>query len=198
MPPPSQPQPSPGPPPASPPSSPRKYSCRARLELAPAGSGRRASWSAAARRRFSDRHDFPPWHFHRTSPESHPKCFANEPDQAGSASPRQCKPCPLRLRGTATPGCAPFLPSPHLSQPLAANPDAPVSPGKPLLHMAQNGCWPLLPCANYSSYTSSGRTAPARKSRASSSQKNSSTPPPQSRHVQDNGKENPTARLSRQ
>src|SRR5438876_6686784 len=102
----------------------------------------------------------------RTFPGLHPKYFANGQDQAGSASPHQCKPCPLRLRGTATLGCAPFLPSPHLSQPPATDPDAPVSPGKAPQHTAQNGCWPPLPYENYSTYTSSGRTAPARKSRA--------------------------------
>src|SRR5438876_9073394 len=155
MPPPSQPQPSPGPPPASPPSNQRECFCIARLLRRAAG---------------------------QTIPESYPKSFPNEPDQAGSASRHQRKPCPLRLRGTATLGCAPFLLSPHLSQPPAANPDAPVSPGKPLPHTAQTGCWPPLPYENYNRYTSSGRTAPARKSQSSSSHKNSSTPPPQSRH----------------
>src|SRR5438132_9547894 len=112
MPPPSQPQPSPGPPPASPPSSQRECFCIARLLRRAAG---------------------------QTIREWYPKSFPNEPDQAGSASRHLRKPCPLRLRGTATLGCAPFLPSPHLSQPPATDPDAPVSPGKPPQHTAQNG-----------------------------------------------------------
>src|SRR5438445_9675563 len=85
----------------------------------------------------------------RMFPGSHLKCFANGQNQAGSASPHQCKPCPVRLRGTATLGCALFLPSPHLSQPPPPNPDASVSPGKPPPHTAKTCYWPPLLSDNY-------------------------------------------------
>src|SRR6266581_1070927 len=67
------------------------------------------------------------------------------------------------------------------------NPLPPPS-GTPYVHespciapprMAQTCYSPPLRYENYNRYTSSGRTAPARKSRASSSPKNSSTPLPQ-------------------
>src|SRR6266851_6998636 len=212
MPPPFQPQPSPGPPPASPLQIRLRWS-----HLAPAGtqSGRRWSWSAAARRRFSVCQICPCRHRRRTLPESHPKCFASEQDPADSASPRQCKPYPQQSLLSAprslfawaqprSPLCRADLPRravcpPRLGslflfvgaqhrcalpaqanppQPPSATADALESPCEPPPHKAQTGCSPPPPYENYNTYTSSGRTAPARKSRPSSSPKNSSTPPP--------------------
>src|SRR6266851_8151939 len=187
---PFQPRSSPGPPPASPlQTSPR----RGRLEPAPTVLGRLgerwAFWSAAVLRRISSRSGR---HFRysiRTSPGSPPKCFASVQDPADSASPRQCKPCPQpTLRewsrhffvGAQSAAADPPNAQPNPPLPPSATPDVPESPGKPSPHTAQTGCWPPLRYENCNRYTSSGRTAPARKSRASSSPKNSSTPPPQS------------------
>src|SRR6266567_4059509 len=136
----------------------------------------------------------PPASLPRDSPRmslgSHPKCFSDEPAQADSASRPRCRPC---QQPNLLPRCRFYFVGAQHRCALRHRPNSQPNPlpppsGTPYVHespciapprMAQTCYPPPLLSENYNSYTSSGRTAPARKSRASSSPKNSSTPLPQ-------------------
>src|ERR1041384_3540804 len=111
-------------------------------------------------------------------PESRPASLAAAALPANLASRPQNKPC--QQDETATPGCPlAFQTScPTLRPPPSIVLHALESPRTPPQHTVQTAPSPPLLYENCSRYTSSGRTAPVRKSPASPSHKNSSTPVP--------------------
>src|SRR6266478_7538743 len=85
---------------------------------------------------------------------------------------------PLRRFLVGAQSAAADAPNPlaNPSPPPSTTPDVPESLGKPPPHKAQIGYYPPPLYENYNRYTSSGRTAAARKSQSSSLSKNFSTP----------------------
>src|ERR1700730_15834049 len=98
----------------------------------------------------------------------HPVFLAKEPEQAGLAYRRRGKPCPPEHRRVSSAGKLPQRCSALYARGF---------PGTPSPHMAQIETRKQLLYGSCNRYTWSDKTAPARKSRACSSQKNSSTPP---------------------
>src|SRR5690348_1824961 len=98
-----------------------------------------------------------------------PQSSSNVPNPAGLASHRQNKSCPphnLSLHSRCFPNALP---------PISSTLHVLVSPYTPPPHTVQTDPSPPLPYENCNKYTSFDRTGPARKFRAFSSHKNSST-----------------------